>query len=469
MTKTNTEKLFIEANLISRLDRMPLNRAILGVVGLLAWCWVMEAFDIGMISQVILVLRELWSLSPTNIGLLGSSSTAGIVIGTALAGFLTDRFGRKKILLFGVFIFTFFTLIGSAFENLSWVISMRFISGLGAGAVFPLPYLMISEIAPARQRAILVCICNAILACSYLLPTLAGSWAISAFDPAVAWRLPFILGGLPILTMYFLHKHLPESPRWLMKNNRHDEVRLLVEKFERSAGVAHDDTFVDEKILKNLENTAREKEKGNTVSWKTVFQSPYLVRSIVSWSMFSAGLITWYVIMVYVPTILTNYGLSPSIALILGGLLAVISGGGALIMGPLADKYGRKPIWSIYVIITIIALFALTATESLNALLMIGAVVSFFGAGIMPVCKVYIAEQYPTELRGVGTGFGEAVSRIVGGVLATYYLAFFLDLGGVKAVFTFMAVAFSIAIIILWIWGQETASRSVDDTAATNK
>ena len=80
-------------------------------------------------------------------------------------------------------------------------------------------------------------------------------------------------------------------------------------------------------------------------------------------------------------------------------------------------------------------------------LLFIGSFVAFFGTGIMPVCKVYIAEQYPTELRGVGTGFGEAVSRVVGGVLATYYLAFFLSVGGV-------------------IWGQETARRSVEDTSA---
>ena len=61
---------------------------------------------------------------------------------------------------------------------------------------------------------------------------------------------------------------------------------------------------------------------------------------------------------------------------------------------------------------------------------------------------------------------GEAVSRVVGGVLATYYLAFFLSVGGVKGVFTFMAVAFAIAIIALWIWGQETARRSVEDTSA---
>ena len=63
------------------------------------------------------------------------------------------------------------------------------------------------------------------------------------------------------------------------------------------------------------------------------------------------------------------------------------------------------------------------------------------------------------------TGCGVA-GLVVGGVLATYYLAFFLSVGGVKGVFTFMAVAFSIAIIALWIWGQETARRSVEDTSA---
>ncbi len=463
------DKIRIEANLLSRLDRMPLNKSVLALVGLLAWCWVMEAFDIGMISQVILVLRELWTLSPSTVGLLGACSTAGIVIGTALAGFLTDKYGRKKILLFGVFIFTFFTLIGSLFENITWVITMRFISGLGAGAVFPLPYLMISEISPAKHRAVLVCICNAILSSSYFLPTLVGSWAITNYAPEVAWRIPFIVGGLPVVTIYFLHKYLPESPRWLMKKNRHEEVRLLVEKFERSSGVEHDNEFINPKILEALENAEYQKSIGKKANWKDIFKPPYLARSIVSWSMFSAGLITWYVLMVYVPTILTNYGFEKSHSLLLGGTMALISGFGAIAMGPLADKYGRKPIWSIYVIISIIALFALTGTESMGLLLLFGAIVAFFGAGIMPVCKLYIAEQYPTELRGVGTGFGEAVSRIVGGVLATYYLAFFLDMGGVKAVFTFMAIAFSISIIILWIWGQETAARSVDETASVKK
>lgn len=459
--------LHVEANLLSRMERMPLNRAVLTLVGLLSWCWVMEAFDLGMIGQVVAVLKQIWNLDANTLGLLGSCSTAGVVIGTACAGFLTDRFGRKRILLWGVFIFTFFTLIGSLYTNLAWIVTMRFIGGLGAGAVFPLPYLMISEIAPARHRGILVCICNAILTASYLLPTLCGSWAIKAFPLETAWRVPFIVGGLPIFTLYFLHRWLPESPRWLMRRGRHDEVRALVERLEKSAGIAHDDGYVDPKVLQSLEQAAETERNRGRASWKALFQPPYLGRSLVSWSMYSAGLITWYVVMVYVPTILTTYGFELSNSVVMTGGMMVLGGAGSLVIGPLADRYGRKPVWSLYVIITIICLFLLTATLSTPMLLLVGAFVAFFGTGIMPVCKVYIAEQYPTELRGVGTGFGEAVSRVVGGVLATYYLAFFLSVGGVKGVFTFMAVAFSIAIVALWIWGQETARRSVEDTSAT--
>ncbi|WP_300747045.1 MFS transporter [uncultured Bilophila sp.] len=459
--------LHVEANLLSRMERMPLNRAVLTLVGLLSWCWVMEAFDLGMIGQVVAVLKQIWELDANTLGLLGSCSTAGVVIGTACAGFLTDRFGRKRILLWGVFIFTFFTLIGSLYTNLAWIVTMRFIGGLGAGAVFPLPYLMISEIAPARHRGILVCICNAILTASYLLPTLCGSWAIKAFPLETAWRVPFIVGGLPIVTLYFLYRWLPESPRWLMRRGRHDEVRALVERLEKSAGIAHDDAYITPDVLRSLEQAAEAEQNRGRASWRALFRPPYLGRSLVSWSMYSAGLITWYVVMVYVPTILTTYGFELSNSVIMTGGMMVLGGAGSLVIGPLADKYGRKPVWSLYVIITIICLFLLTATLSTSMLLLVGAFVAFFGTGIMPVCKVYIAEQYPTELRGVGTGFGEAVSRVVGGVLATYYLAFFLSVGGVKGVFTFMAVAFSIAIVALWIWGQETARRSVEDTSAT--
>lgn len=455
-----------EANLISRLERMPLNKSLYGVVLLLAWCWVIEAFDLGLIGQVVAVLKSLWSLDPGSVGLLGACSTAGVVIGTASAGFLTDKFGRKRVLLWGTFIFTFFTLIGAAFANLTWIVVMRFISGLGAGAVFPQPYLMISEIAPARYRGVLVGVCNAILTFAFMLPTVCGSWAINNFPLETAWRVPFIVGGLPIITLFLMYRWVPESPRWLMLRGHYDEVRKMVVRFEKSSGLDHDDSYVDPRILAGLTRSAQTEASRGKASWSMLFRAPYLSRSLVSWGLYTVGLINWYVIMVYLPSIIASYGMELSDSVSLVGVLMVIAGVGGLTIGPLADKYGRKPICSLYIGVTVICLFLLPTLESKLVMLAAGAVTAFFSIGANAIFKVYIAEQYPTDLRGVGAGFGEAVARVVGGVLATYYLAFFLEAGGVAGVFIFLAVAYIIAIAAMWIWGRETAGRSVEDASA---
>jgi putative MFS transporter len=83
-------------------------------MGLLALVWVIEAFDIGIVGQVVLVLRKLWKLTPGDIGLLGISSTIGVVIGLYSAGPVVDKFGRKMVLIWGVVWFTVFTVTGSS-------------------------------------------------------------------------------------------------------------------------------------------------------------------------------------------------------------------------------------------------------------------------------------------------------------------------------------------------------------------
>ena len=73
----HASNLQLEANLISRMERMPLNRAVLTLVGLLSWCWVLEAFDLGMIGQVVAVLKKIWDLDPSTLGVLGSCPPPG--------------------------------------------------------------------------------------------------------------------------------------------------------------------------------------------------------------------------------------------------------------------------------------------------------------------------------------------------------------------------------------------------------
>lgn len=454
-----------EANLLSRLDRLPITRSIVGIMVLLVMAWVIEAFDIGVVGQTVLILKKLWNLNPSQVGLLGTSSTIGVVIGVFFAGRLMDKYGRKKILLVGVTWFCSFTLIGVVFPNLYWIVVMRFLAGLGEGAVFPIPYLLISEFVGAKRRGTVVSCLNAGLCAAYVLPSIVGAWAVTSFPLEVAWRVPFIVGGIPIVFVILLKLWIPESPRWLLQQGRIEEVEKLVIKFENEAGFEHDQELINVGILKSLENIANEK---NHAGIAMLFKKPYLSRSLVSWGLYTATLICWYAMLVYAPTIFATKGFAMKNALLFSGIMMVVGGFGEVIIGFLSDKYGRKPVYLVYSILAAIGMIMLSLVSTFNGLLVAGFIAAFFGFGTLPMAKIYMAEQYPTYLRGTGSGVGEAVARLFGGVLITYYISFILVAGGVNAVFWFVAAAFILFVIPMMIWGQETANRSVEETGSVS-
>ena len=240
----------------------------------------------------------------------------------------------------------------------------------------------------------------------------------------------------------------------------------LVERLESSLGMEHDKNYMDPAILTAV-NEARSGNKPK-VSWTMLFKPPYLSRTIVSYSMFSAALVFWYVVMVYAPTILTGKGFQMSSSVLMGGLMMAIGAVAGMVCGHMIEKYGRKPMYIILALLTAGCSILLTMVESLNAWLIVGTALAFFGNAIFSICKLYIAEQYPTELRGTGAGLGEAVSRICGGVLAAYFIAFLIASGNQHAVFWFLAICYLVSTALLAIWGQETMGKSVDATGSSS-
>lgn len=452
-----------EANLLSRLDRIPITSTIVQFIALLASVWIIEAFDIGIVGQVVLVLKKIWNLSPGDVGLLGTSSTVGIVIGLYFAGPLIDRFGRKKVLIWGVTSFSIFTVIGAAFADLWWIIAMRFIAGLGEGAVFPLPYLMISEFVSARRRGTLVSTANAVLCAAYILPSIVGAWALAQFPMETAWRIPFLAGGLPILAVILFAKLLPESPRWLLQRGRVDEVVRLVEKLESEAKIAPDSSYINQNILDSMTAPAG----GKVGSILTLLKPPYLSRSLVSWGLYTATIMFWYVMLVYGATMFSSKGFAFGSAVMFAGTMTVIGALGEVLIGHLSDAYGRKPVYVIFSVLSTIGCIVMAQATGMTILVIGACVAAFFGFGTLPVAKIYIAEQYPTHLRGTGSSFGESAARLLGGVLAPYYIPFILAEGGVNGVFWFVGLAFIFFMIPFIIWGRETANMSVEETGAT--
>ena len=248
-----------QENLLARLDRLPVNRRILFLVFLLGIVWILEAFDIGIIAPVLFIIRNLWHLDPSTIGVVGSAGTLGIVLGLLPAGRIADHYGRKTTLLAGIVIFSIFTFAASFAQSVSVIIVCQFIAGLGQGAVFPVPYLLLSEFVNKRWRGAAVGYANSLLGFSYGLNTLAGALVIGNLAPETAWRVLLAIGGAPILMVPVILKFLPESPRFLLKVGKVETVRMFVEDLEKLSGVPHDEQLIDPAALKVLEYSATRK------------------------------------------------------------------------------------------------------------------------------------------------------------------------------------------------------------------
>ncbi|MCY0876665.1 MAG: MFS transporter [Firmicutes bacterium] len=447
-----------DENLLARLDRIPLTKTVIGILILLSFVWLAEAFDIGIVGPVITVLKTSWHLSSGQVALLGVSSTLGVVIGMIPAGIIADRYGRRKVALLGIGAFSVLTILGAFVTGLDQLAAVRFLAGIGEGAILPMPYLFLSEFVHTKRRAVTVGYANGILTAAYLIPNLAGAWAIHAFAADISWRIPFLLGAIPLLLLIPLAIWMPESPRFLLKRGRQDEVRRLVEHLEDEAKLAHDTTLVNRRVM-----TVIHKGAHHTPTLRTLLRPPYLNRALVTISQLTGALILFYILLVYGPTILMSRGLGSDSAIIDTALMMGTAGIGSIVQGYLADRFGRRSILTIYYLLAAIGcgLFGLFSTPILT--LIAGFLTAFFGLGVFPVAKISVAEQFPTRLRGEGVYFSEMTARVLSGVVTLSFIPYALAAFGNDAIFEGIAIALLVLALPVVLFGRETAHMSVEE------
>ncbi len=449
-----------DENLLARLDRIPINRTIWGLIVLLGLVWILEAFDIGIIAPVILFLKSTWHLLPSNLGLIGSAGTLGIVIGLLPAGRLADLYGRKGILIAGIIVFSIFTAVSAFSSNYYELAFFRFIAGLGQGAVFPVPYLMLAEFVNKKWRGAAVGMSNSLLGLSYALNTLIGAWVHQGFAPDMAWRVLLWIGAAPILIVPAVWMLLPESPRILLKKGRADLVEAFVARLEDESGLAHDTALVDEKSLRVLEAT-----EGRRVRVLDLLKRPYLARSFVSFSALLSPFVVFYVITVYGPVILHRMGATENSALLYTSGLIVLGIISNMLVGPVGDLFGRRATIVGVMAITAIATAALGHAELPRAAIIAAAAFTwFFDYAGFPPSKLYMAEQFPTRLRATGAMLGESVTRFLSGVVLVYFFPTLLQILGLTRMFSILAVLAAVCLIPILFMGAQTSGISVEET-----
>lgn len=440
-----------------RIERLALTGYYWMILLVAALAWLIEAYDIGIIGSALVPLKKLYDLSAGNVGLIAIASTVGIVIGVVPAGYLADRFGRKRMLTTGMVFYSIITVLTGFAPSWPLVALGRFIAGFGLGAVFPLPYTLLSELSPSRMRGTAAGLLDSFLSFGYFASPLLAAVLIPHTPLNLGWRILFWIGAVPLVYAFVIWKVLPESPRWLEVKGRHEEAERVLQhiesRVERALG----------RPLPPAQRTVKVHVVHERVPMSELWSGRYLKRTLMIWITFGGVFFIFYAITSFMPTVLVKEGFGLAATF---GFTALIQGAaipGKWLEAWVVERWGRRLTIAIFTLIAAVCAAIFGALHSVGAIVTVAAIMSFFGIAADPAVKVYSAEQYPTRVRGVGTAFTEGVGRLIGGALAPYIFALILGSFGIQGSFWFVAGVALVAIIVVMTLGEETRGKLLEE------
>lgn len=409
----------ITTDIPARMDRLPWARWHWLVVIGLGTVWILDGLEVTIVGSMSEALKPNdtgLGLSSSDVGLAGAMYVAGACLGALVFGQLTDRFGRKKLFLLTLGVYTVATVLTAFSMNPAWYFACRFLTGMGIGGEYAAINSAIDELIPAKYRGRVDVAING----SFWVGAALGSLLTiplldpNVVDPSWGWRAAFGLGAVLAVGILVVRRHVPESPRWLFIHEREEEAERIVRDIERtvseeSGNQLHD---VDETI------TIRQRK---TISLpliaKTVF-TLYPRRTILCFSLFVGQAFLYNAFFfTYGDTLTTFLDVKQT-----GWYLAIFAASnfiGALVLSPLFDTVGRvKMIAGTYLLSGVLLAVAGTMLGSLSAvtLTLFGAVIFFFASAGASAAYLTASEIFPMETRALCIAFFYAIGTAVGGI-----------------------------------------------------
>jgi MFS family permease len=414
----------ITTKIPARLDRLPWARWHWMVVIGLGTVWILDGLEVTIVGAVGATLTKSSSglhLSTSGVGLAGSIYIAGACTGALGFGYLTDRFGRKKMFMITLGIYLAATALTALSFAPWWFFVFRFITGAGIGGEYAAINSAIDELIPARVRGRVDLIING----SYWVGTAAGAAAtLVLLDPKLlavdlGWRLCFALGVVLALAILLVRRNVPESPRWLFIHGREKQADDIVAGIEQQV---RSSTGIGELEEPQEEITVRQRNAIGFITIARTLLGRYPRRSALSFSLFIGQAFLYNAIFfTYAIALTTFYHVaSASVGLY---LLPFAAGNfaGPLLLGRFFDTLGRKIMISGTYILSG-ALLAITAwlfdQGTLNATTQTAAwvIIFFFASAGASAAYLTVSEIFPMETRAMAIAFFYAIGTAVGGI-----------------------------------------------------
>ena len=355
-------------------------------------------YDTAVISGAIGFMRNFYQLSDIMTGWVASCALLGCIAGAMYSGKLSDRAGRKKVLMLSAVLFTISSIGTAIAPNLWFFVLFRIIGGMGIGIASMLSPMYISEMAPASVRGRLISvfqlgIVTGILVIYFVNAYIAGihneAWNIST-----GWRWMFGSGVIPSVIFILLLLIVPESPRWLASQKKHSEAMAILSQINGNTAAQQE--------LDSINESLKDEAPFSLASLKVSKLKKALITGILL-AIFSqfTGI---NAIMYYAPEIFKSTGTGRDSAFIQTIMVGVINVAFTLIAIKYVDSWGRKKlllsgISGMTVCLFIIGLAFYTQQQGYLVLIAILGYIAFFAMSLGPLTFVVIAEIFPTKSR----------------------------------------------------------------------
>jgi MFS family permease len=464
----------VETRIPARMDRLPWSGWHWLVILGLGSVWILDGLEVTIVGAIASRLSEKDALgiSEYQVAVGGTFYIVGAAVGALFFGYLTDRFGRKRLFLWSLGLY----LVATVATGFTWSVAsfwaFRFLTGLGIGGEYSAINSAVDELIPARARGWADLSING----SYWLGAAFGAAASglllnkSLFAPDLGWRLAFFLGAVLAFGIMLVRRNVPESPRWLMIHGRSDEAERLVESIEEE---------VEERTGEELE-TPRDKieiEQRDSTGFveiaRTLF-SRYPKRSLLGFTLLATQAFVYNAVIFTFSTVLTSlFGVGSSVAglyLIPFGIANFL---GALALGRLFDTVGRRTMISGTYLVAAILLAVLAALLSGGSLGLWGYVAllcaAFFVASAAASAGyLTVSETFPLEIRAMAIALFYAISTGIGGAVGPLLFGKLLggdDPTGVAVGYWIAAGLMAIAAVTEIAIGVDAEQQPLEDVA----
>ncbi|MBZ5964916.1 MFS transporter [Leuconostoc gelidum subsp. gelidum] len=372
--------------------------------------WMIDALDVALLSFIMPLLKTEWALNATQLGVVAAITSAGMMVGALLCGRLSDMFGRKKVLIGTLILFSLSNLALVFAPNVTWFIIIRFVTGIGLGGELPVAATIIADRYTGKKRSQMLVLSDSFWAYGWILASVIAFFVIPHFGWRVAVMLTVIFASYALV----LRKHLPPDPLVKTKHTTQPFQELLFPKNKR----------------------------------------PFIMISIV-WLIV---MLTYYGIFLWLPSVLVLRGFPIVNSIGYTLIMSIAQLPGYYLAAHLLSKISPKKLLITYLLGTIASSLVFILSTSLPMVLISGAFLSFFDLGAWGILIALTPSLFQTSIRGTAMGTAQSIGRF-GATIGPFLVGWLLDMKtGIAFIFSLFVVLLLIAVIIINFGINEQAS-----------